>query len=133
MELYAAHRVNIPCLTHDTHNYQVDVKMTNNSMVGLLCLMSHRQRGHLETAPPFTVSCEGREARYLYRSHRESNPGPSRGSPLHNRCATPAPSNNSITSTKQKRRTYYYITCYGIKTQAYITHTLKPKKKDTRS
>ena len=23
---------------------------------------SHRQRGHLETAPPFTVPCEGREA-----------------------------------------------------------------------
>ena len=27
-----------------------------------LCLTSHRQRGHLETAPPFTVPCEGREA-----------------------------------------------------------------------
>ena len=26
-------------------------------------LTSHRQRGHLETAPPFTVPCEGREAR----------------------------------------------------------------------
>ena len=37
---------------------------------------------------PFTVSCEGREARFLHRSHRESNPGPLRGSPLHNRCAT---------------------------------------------
>ena len=32
-------------------------------MVGWLCLTSHRQRGHLETAPPFTVPCEGREAR----------------------------------------------------------------------
>ena len=32
-------------------------------LVGWLCLMSHRQRGHLETAPPFTVPCEGREAR----------------------------------------------------------------------
>ena len=31
-------------------------------MVGWLCLTSHR-RGHLETAPPFTVPCEGREAR----------------------------------------------------------------------
>ena len=30
-------------------------------MVGWLCLTSHRQRGHLETA--FTVPCEGREAR----------------------------------------------------------------------
>ena len=28
-----------------------------------LCLTSHRQRGHSETAPPFTVPCEGREAR----------------------------------------------------------------------
>ena len=27
------------------------------------CLTSHRQRGHSETAPPFTVPCEGREAR----------------------------------------------------------------------
>ena len=32
-------------------------------LVCWLCLTSHRQRGHLETAPPFTVSCEGREAR----------------------------------------------------------------------
>ena len=31
-------------------------------MVGWL-VVSHRQRGHLETAPPFTVPCEGREAR----------------------------------------------------------------------
>ena len=32
-------------------------------LVGWLCLTSHQQRGHLETAPPFTVPCEGREAR----------------------------------------------------------------------
>ena len=32
-------------------------------MVGWLCLTSHRQQDHLETAPPFTVPCEGREAR----------------------------------------------------------------------
>ena len=32
-------------------------------LVGWLCLTSNRQRGHLETAPPFTVPCEGREAR----------------------------------------------------------------------
>ena len=32
-------------------------------LVGWLCLTSHRQRGHLETAPPFAVPCEGREAR----------------------------------------------------------------------
>ena len=47
-------------------------------------------RGHLETARPFTVPCEGREARFLHCSNRESNPGSSRGSPLHYRCATPA-------------------------------------------
>ena len=35
----------------------------NNEMIGWLCLTSHRQRGHLETAPPFTVPYEGREAR----------------------------------------------------------------------
>ena len=32
-------------------------------LVGWLCLTSHRQRGHLETVPPFTVPCEGCEAR----------------------------------------------------------------------
>ena len=32
-------------------------------LVGWLSVTSHRQRGHLETAPPFTVPCEGREAR----------------------------------------------------------------------
>ena len=60
-------------------------------VVGWLCLTSHRQQGHLVTAPPFTVPCEGREARFLHRSHWQSNPGPSRGSPLRNRCPTPAP------------------------------------------
>ena len=34
-------------------------------LVGWLCLTSHRQRGHLETAPPFTVPCEGRVI-YIY-------------------------------------------------------------------
>ena len=34
-----------------------------NEVIGWLYLTSHRQRGHLETAPPFTVPCEGREAR----------------------------------------------------------------------
>ena len=58
--------------------------------VGWLCLTSHRQRGHLETAPPFTVPCEGREARYIHRSDRELNPGPSHCSPLRYRCATQA-------------------------------------------
>ena len=30
---------------------------------GWLCFTSHRQQGHLETAPPFTVPCKGCEAR----------------------------------------------------------------------
>ena len=60
-------------------------------LVGWLCLTSHRQRGRLETAPPFTVPCEGREARLIHRSDRELNPGPSHGSPLRYRCATQAP------------------------------------------
>ena len=37
-----------------------------NTLVGWLCLTSHGQRGHLETAPPFTVPCEGREAWFLH-------------------------------------------------------------------
>ena len=32
-------------------------------LVGWLCFTSHRQRGHLEMAPLFTVPCEGHEAR----------------------------------------------------------------------
>ena len=59
--------------------------------MGWLCFTSHRQRGHLETPSPFTVPCEGSETRFLHLSHQESNPGSSRGSPLHYRCATPAP------------------------------------------
>ena len=35
----------------------------NDELVGWLCLTSHREQGHLETAPPFAVPCEGREAR----------------------------------------------------------------------
>ena len=36
-------------------------------MYGLLfgwLVVSHRQQGHLETAPPFTVPCEGHKARF---------------------------------------------------------------------
>ena len=56
-----------------------------------LCFKPHRQRGHLETAAPFTVPCKGREAHFLHCSHRESNPRPSRDSPLQYHCTTPAP------------------------------------------
>ena len=38
-------------------------KQSCDTKIVCLCLTSHRQRGHLETAPPFTVPCEGREAR----------------------------------------------------------------------
>ena len=51
---------------------------TSSILVGWLCLTSHRQQGHLKTAFPFTVPCEGHEARFLHHSHRELNRGPSR-------------------------------------------------------
>ena len=60
-------------------------------MVGWLCFTSHRQRGHLEMAPPFTDPCEGHKARFLHRSQRETNLGQSHGSQLLYRCAKPAP------------------------------------------
>ena len=63
----------------------------NILFVGWLCFTSHRQRGHLEMAPPFTVPCKGHGAQFLHRSHQELNPGPSRGSPLHYLCTTQAP------------------------------------------
>ena len=67
------------------------------------CLTSNRQRGHLETAHPFTVPFEGREARYIHRSDRELNPGPSHGSPLRYRCATQAPlPHQDLTTYTQK-------------------------------
>ena len=33
-------------------------------LVGWLYFTSHRQRGNLEMAPPFTVPCEGHEAQF---------------------------------------------------------------------
>ena len=59
-------------------------------MVGWLCFTSHGQRGHLETAPPFTVPCEGCEARFLHRSYWELNPRLLHGSPLYFHCAMSA-------------------------------------------
>ena len=41
----------------------------NLCMVGWLCFTSHRQRGHLEMAPPFTDPCEGHKARFLHRTN----------------------------------------------------------------
>ena len=37
-------------------------------LVGWLCFMSHRQRGHLETAPPFTVP-NAKEVKPIYIIH----------------------------------------------------------------
>ena len=80
---------------HDTkRSLLLDNSLSYSGFVWLvvwLCLTSHRQLVHLETAPTFTVPCEGREARFLHCPHRESNPGLLRGSPLHNRCTTPTP------------------------------------------
>ena len=76
----------MPCPRHRTwHPTPLQgqpVVVLSIDLVGCV-FTSHRQRGHLETAPPFTVPCEGLEARSLHHSHRESNPRPSRGSPLH--------------------------------------------------
>ena len=45
------------------YKYQfISVYSTFFSLVWL-CFTSHRQRGDLEMAPPFTVPCEEREAR----------------------------------------------------------------------
>ena len=44
-------------------NYSPEVTAKTNYfiwLVGWLCLTSHRHRGHSETAPQFTVPCEGR-------------------------------------------------------------------------
>ena len=60
-------------------------------LVGFVYIASHQQRGRLDTVPPFTVPCGRREAQYVHQSQRELNPGASRGRPVHNCCAAPAP------------------------------------------
>ena len=52
-----------PHTSANDQRYDAIIVVANQNDVGWLCLTSHRQRGHLETAPPFTVPCEGREAR----------------------------------------------------------------------
>ena len=48
------------CLGHGVH---WDTAILSYLFVFLcVCFRSNQQRGHLETAPPFTVPCEGREA-----------------------------------------------------------------------
>ena len=65
------------------------VKIRTLFMVG--CVKRPIDNEVIETKPPFTVPCEGREAWFLHRPHQESNPWLLRDSSLHNRCATPAP------------------------------------------
>ena len=45
-------------------------------LVVCLYFMFHRQPGHLETAPPFTVPCEGCEARFSHHSNGNQTPCP---------------------------------------------------------
>ena len=53
----------LPCLGKSECTLEVFEEVQVMLRVGWLCFMSLRQRVHLETAPPFTVPCEGREAR----------------------------------------------------------------------
>ena len=81
---------------HDVNHFELSYQNACTSikilLAGWLCLTFHRQIGHLETVPSFTVPCEGREAWFLHGLHRESNPGLLPDSPLHNRCAKSAQS-----------------------------------------
>ena len=58
-QYYVINSVNVG----DTIFCNNQVPFASSWLVGWLCLTSHRQRGHLETAPPLTVPCEGHEAR----------------------------------------------------------------------
>ena len=59
----AIKRYIVPIFIKDDLSTPIHITRNIGWLVGWLCLTSHRQRGHLETAPPFTVPCEGREAR----------------------------------------------------------------------
>ena len=72
-----------------------------DSLFVCLSFTSLQHRGHLEMAPPFTVPCEGRAAREIHCSNRESYRGSSCGRPLRYRCATTAP---HIRTEKVKQR-----------------------------
>ena len=61
---------------------------------GWLCFTSYRQRGNLETEPPFTVP-------YTVRTGNQTP-----GRPLHPRCATPAP---LIICVKSPRSTTFTV------------------------
>ena len=69
-----------------------DTTLTGTGRVGWLVVFRVPSTARsFKDGTPIYAPCEGREARFIYRSHRESNPGSLRGSPLHNHCATPAP------------------------------------------
>ena len=81
---------------------------------------------------PFTVPCEGREAGFLHRSHRESNPGPSRGSLLKYRCATPTSPGqaalNKVLQYDALRWRKHYVSEKGAhNTISYIDYILNAK------
>ena len=60
-------------------------------MIGWLCLTSHRRSTSRSFRDGTPIHCPLREALFFPRyPYRESNPGPSHVSPLHDRCATPA-------------------------------------------
>ena len=66
----------------------------------VLCLTSHRQRGHLETALPFTVPCDGRGVRGFY-TVPTGNQTPDHRVAVQALChPTPAP--RSAADTRQK-------------------------------
>ena len=80
-----------PCTSNSPAGFHLAYTCDISNTFVCVCLTTHRQQGHLETAPPFTVPCEGHDAQWIHRPDRESNPGPSRGSPLRYRCATETP------------------------------------------
>ena len=76
--------------TKMTHTKMAHAKMAHVKMAQNDHLTKMAQWSYFYMAPPFTVPCEGRQSRFLHRLLRESSPGSLRGSPSHNRCATPA-------------------------------------------
>ena len=64
---------NFVCLSIYSRRPVMDVKENylcviyhnmNDRLIDWMCFTSQRQQSHLETAPPFTVPCEGHVARY---------------------------------------------------------------------
>ena len=97
---------------HVSRGARVGYLTLSLNLVGCwLCLTSHRQWGHLDTAPPFTVPCEGREAWFLHHSHRDREPTPGRRVPVHYTTAAPRELHNFLT---------YNCTCIWINRGTFI-------------